>query len=269
MSYELQYQPFPSEASLAFRYALVPWDTSAFGFPMYQLECPAESDVRFESQLPIWLATLRADKPTLVHTKIRPLDLGIARTLTRNDFYAIEVIIYFSLPLDPYVRKFKSLPDGMHMRLWHGDDLTQLLEVAGRSFSKDRFHLDPNLPNELADKRYRAWMQNAVQDQELIYVLEECKSGRLLGFALMRPTSSEVVHTSLLAMQPEYHKHSIGLMLFDIVCEQLQSEGFNQISAEASINNLPSVNLANLGFRAHSATTTYHWFHSPDGRDSK
>jgi len=69
---------------------------------------------------------------------------------------------------------------------------SQLLEIASRVFRYSRFHLDPAIPDSVADEMRRAWVQSYIDGDRGDQLLVAERGGEVLGFlAAMRATGAD------------------------------------------------------------------------------
>ena len=102
-------------------------------------------------------------------------------------------------------------PDGVQVREIEPTD-TELADVAGRSFSRTRFHLDPRVPDEVADRIKRDWVVSYLEGArgETAYVA--LRDGRPVGFLLVLATDTERV-IDLMGVAPQERGGGVGAAL--------------------------------------------------------
>lgn len=100
---------------------------------------------------------------------------------------------------------------GLEVREIQSTD-TELADVAERSFSKTRFHLDPRVPDSVADRIKRDWVVSYLEGSrgETAYVA--LRDGRLLGFLLVLATPGERV-IDLMGVAAEARGAGVGAAL--------------------------------------------------------
>lgn len=75
-----------------------------------------------------------------------------------------------------------EIKDTCAVRPFCEKDLAALMRLAEHSFSKDRFHIDPNIPDEKADRLFAKWIENSCwgAGAERFFVAE--RKGEAAGF---------------------------------------------------------------------------------------
>ena len=102
-------------------------------------------------------------------------------------------------------------PPGIELRELEAGD-TEIAEVAQRTFSRTRFHLDPRIPDEVADLIKRAWVESYLSGVrgELAYVA--LRDGRPVGFLAVVATERERV-IDLMGVDPGARGAGVGRAL--------------------------------------------------------
>lgn len=256
----LDFAPLPGVAGAA--YALVPWDTSSFGFPVYELRLD-ETDVS-ASALRSGLAHLEGREGSLVVTKVDQQDVPLLHELAANGFYPVETM----LELEGDLAYPASLPreSGIPVRLRRAqaEDLAGIKHIAAAAFWSDRFHLDPNLSSAAADERYERWVERAFEAQELLLAFERTDDGSLIGFYHLRAVDGETVDLTLAALDPGMAGKGLGRVLYLSAMEFAAGMGFVRAQTRLVARNLPVMNIfARCGFSFRSAVTSLHRFRPP------
>lgn len=259
MSFVLEFQDFPTPSG-PLRYAAVPWDTELLGCAVYQLDVRTTTEDALWEHLPAWLESLDASRDCLVVAKVPTRSISQMRALTGQQFYAIETQLDLRLNLPDYSPPVAWQDAGTRLRFAAASDANDLGTIASQSFSADRFHLDHNIQAGAADRRYSAWVHNAIGANEPVLILEET-SGALIGFSHFRLASHDTADMSLGAIAPAYQATGAGMMLLDATLNECRRRGLQTTATKVSVNNTESVNLLiSRGFFIHEAVTTLHWF---------
>jgi ribosomal protein S18 acetylase RimI-like enzyme len=128
-------------------------------------------------------------------------------------------------------------------------------EIAAESFSDDRFHLDPQCPNALADRRFSFWVDDLLVDAAVAFDLL-ILAGDCVGFMARKEENL------ILAGFSRRHVGSgLGDFLWLSVLQRLQTLGLNQCYTLISANNTAVLNLyARLGFKFKDPAVTLHYW---------
>ncbi len=89
---------------------------------------------------------------------------------------------------------------------------TDLAAVAERSFSKTRFHLDPRVPDIVADRVKRDWVVSYLEGTRGDTAYVALRDGHLLGFLLVLATPTERV-IDLMGVAAEARGAGVGAAL--------------------------------------------------------
>jgi len=257
-SFELDFRSFP-DADGCIAYALVPWDSEEFGFPVYELRI-AEPSSFTTDVVRSWLHQLDSAGGCLVSAKVDQQSVSTIRSLASNGFYPVETVLEVEgeLPTIGAVAITSAIP--VRLRRATEADMDAMTSIAARAFWSDRFHLDPNLPSNAADERYVRWIRRAFQDQELLYAYERTDERAVIGFYHVRVVSRGRVDLMLAAVDPALSGRGLGSALYLSMMRECVGLGFTEARTRIVARNLPVLNIfSRLRFRFVGATTTLHW----------
>ncbi|WP_067727175.1 GNAT family N-acetyltransferase [Oceanobacillus damuensis] len=211
-----------------------PWDQRNFNINTYQLTEYSEE------------ALMETDE-TGGHFTIKVDPLADTAALVEHGFYYVDTLI------EPICKKEQLLVlknDQIHFTREYNKD--ELLDIAEEAFSGGRFHRDFNIPDQMADRRYRNWVNDLIE-KDLILALDY--DGRTAGFF-----AYENDKILLLAIKREFR--GIGLakaFTSSCVAEQFKLTGYDTLRTSISPSNLASLNVfISLGFRLISSVDVYH-----------
>jgi ribosomal protein S18 acetylase RimI-like enzyme len=155
-----------------------------------------------------------------------------------------------------YSRKvFRSAKGSNAVRVARKDDIDYISQIGERSFSFDRFHSDPYIDNDKADKLKRAWSRNCLTHRaSKVFVFQDEKVD---GFLACVKTKHALV-IDLIAVAEEKRGCGIGRSLIG-ACEEYYREQCNVYSVSTQSHNKASINLYNsCGFQLVSKQATFH-----------
>jgi ribosomal protein S18 acetylase RimI-like enzyme len=137
------------------------------------------------------------------------------------------------------------------------DEHERLIEIAGRCFHYSRFHLDPEIPNELADSVKREWVRSYVQGRRGIELLAARDGVRPVGFlAVLESGPARVI--DLVGVDPAYQRRGVGNALVSAFVRQHGPEA-DELLVGTQIANVPSLRLyARKGFAVDRAAYVLH-----------
>jgi len=265
MAFDLTFQAFPSPDG-PLHYALIPWDSDLYSFPFYELNSHDTTPAELAQHLPAWLAGLPADRACLVCAKLAPGDVPRAQALAANGFYPVETLMEFQLRLARLAKIIKHNPEQERLRIAEAADEPRVTAIAAGAFAADRFHLDPNLPPDKAGERFRQWVSRSFAAREPIYVLEDVRQGRVLGFVQCRETGPKIMDVTLGAVDRDIQQTGAGVLMYQLLFVEFIARGYREAVTRVSLHNIGGIKLTlRLGFTVRSAVTTLHWFRPAGG----
>jgi ribosomal protein S18 acetylase RimI-like enzyme len=134
------------------------------------------------------------------------------------------------------------------------DESEALLDVAGSCFRYSRFHLDPRIPREAADRVKREWVRSYVDGRRGIELLAAATVGFLA--VLEAPDGARVI--DLVGVAPSAQGRGVGEELV-VAFASRHGAGERTLRVGTQIANVPSLRLyEKLGFRIVSASYVLH-----------
>jgi RimJ/RimL family protein N-acetyltransferase len=244
--------------ALHLEFSLVPWDTEILGAPVGQITEIACTDRqtgavdfgRFEhwrDELGIRLVSCR-----LVHDR-----LNESMLLEQRGFRFIEMV---HRPQFTAVREAPFPRDDLEIASATESDLSTIEEIAGSAFKTDRFHLDPRLDRDFADRRYRRWVRTSLQhpSQRLLRV---SNAGSIVAFFIVERFPDDRCYWHLTAVAPAMQRKGLGKRVWRAMILRHRDEGIERIETTISAHNVAAVNLyAGLGYRFQPPAMTFHWY---------
>jgi RimJ/RimL family protein N-acetyltransferase len=241
---------------------MVPWDSDIFGFPVAQYRIGSERIE--ESQLDAFrgslLSWLNRNGVALCSCAIpAPRDFWRGY-LPHAGFQFVDVGLQAALK---GLQGAQLPPARSKLRKAEPCDSGAIEAIAEGAFHHGRYHADPRFPRELADRRYRRWVANALagtSTRDSVYVMGE--PGRVLGFyhvTVEGPTSD----LRLAALALELQGSGLGFDLYLAMLHVLKELGIRRVVTSISACNTAVMNVYSmLGFSFSEPEVIYHW-HAP------
>jgi len=236
------------------------WDTAIFGYPVLQMtslevreEAAAREDFgRFERARDMVGSGLVSCR--LPHDKLRESML-----LEDAGFRFIEMLYQPDLDLVA-ARGIES--GSLSVRLATLADSARVLQIAGNAFGNERFHMDPRLPPELANRRYQAWAQSSLSHpSQRLFVLSD--EEELVAFFVTEDLPDGTTYWHLNAVAPEHQGKGYGRRAWSEMIRHAKSSGSQRVRSSIVARNHRVLNLyARLGFRFSAPLMTFHWVRS-------
>jgi hypothetical protein len=244
--------------------AVLAWDTDIFGFPVAAWQ-PGDSgaiaaDLKaLRQSFHAWASTHGVE---LVACTVVADDRAWRALLPELGFVVVEQTVRIMLRL----QAFTAPPPATPVRLAVTDDGQHIEEIAGHAFRHGRYHADPRFPQELADRRYRRWVGNALASTDpldRVYVLGH--PGSVKGFFQLR-LNKDRAEVGIIAVAKALQGSQAGPELVIGTQLALKADGVRWIASKVSAANLGLLNLVtHLGYRLRQPEAVFHW-HSPNAR---
>jgi dTDP-4-amino-4,6-dideoxy-D-galactose acyltransferase len=163
------------------------WDTEQFGFPAARLDLLAASgsrehalDIRFD----LLGETLDECEDRGVRHLIARVDAGDDTSIHALEHYGFELIDgiqTFTLDLSAFAPGSVDLRN-CEVRPYRDSELEQVLAIARSSYVFDRFHCDPVLSPEVADRINETWVRNCCLGRMADIVMVAARGEQVLAF---------------------------------------------------------------------------------------
>jgi ribosomal protein S18 acetylase RimI-like enzyme len=139
-----------------------------------------------------------------------------------------------------------------------GGDDDELLRIAGSAFRYSRFHLDPLIQPEVADRVKREWVRSYLEGRRGIELLAAHADGRVVGFLAVLEAADGARVIDLVGVAAEARGRGIGEALVTEFAHRHGEDG-RVLRVGTQVANVPSLRLyEKLGFRTRSATYVMH-----------
>lgn len=243
--------------NLTLKWSEAPWDTVIFGFPVFQID---HIEVHAPGAIVDFQAFEQARElagSSLVSCRLACDRLRESMLLESKNFRFIEMVLHPELarPSGQFV------PDnqGLNIKLATGDDLPEIIDIAGRSFGHERFHVDPRLPAKLGDLRYQNWVRSSLDHaRQRLHVLRDDEN--VVAFFVTEMLPDGTCYWHLNAVAPVWQGQGYGRRAWSAMISQAWAEGASRIQSSIVARNNRVLNIyARLGFNFTQPAMTFHW----------
>lgn len=246
--------------------AVLPWDAEIFGFQVGDLVPgnPTALAGREEELAAGTAAWAKREDVHLVGCRVPAQPPALAALVQAAGFRFVEVQLRATLPR---LRATDLRATRLSVRPAEAADHARITRIAGSAFAFGRYHADPRFPRELADGRYRVWIERALAEVSsggsTGWVGVVGPPGEPAGFLQVAIAASGVADIRLAAVDPEAAPIA-GPELFLGALHELARRSVSAVTARFSAINTGVANVyASLGFRFHEPELVFHW-HRPD-----
>jgi ribosomal protein S18 acetylase RimI-like enzyme len=230
------------------------WLANIFGYPVFKVSFVAEEKNVSADEF----TKVISGQTAFLYAKIPTTRIDQVRALTAAGFNVIDVNVAFE-------RAPASRDDGakriLTVREIRADEHTAVLKIAETSFVYSRFHLDPQIPNRLANAVKRAWIESYCNKERGECLLVAQVKGKPAGFlAVLRATiNGESVRViDLIAVDKSYQNHGVGSALIDFIIHDPVLD-YDRLRVGTQAANIPSLQFyEKLGFRIVKTTFVAH-----------
>jgi ribosomal protein S18 acetylase RimI-like enzyme len=189
---------------------------------------------------------------SLTYAKVDVADTEAVARLIAQGFGVVDVNLTFAHRGSP-----TAAPPGVVVEPAKPEHAEALVDIAGRCFRFSRFHLDPLLPDELADRIKREWVRSYAEGRRGVELLAALGGGRPLGFlAVLESRGARVI--DLVGVAPEAQGRGTGRALVSAFVERHAAAG-RELRVGTQAANVPSIRLyESLGFSLVAAAYVLH-----------
>jgi ribosomal protein S18 acetylase RimI-like enzyme len=204
------------------------------------------------------LAARLAQAPLFVTAKASAIDVKSIAHLQDAGFRVVDTALTFDaegLSGGPEA----ASRQGHVIRFAQPDDRAGVVALAGRAFRFSRFHLDPVLPNTIADRIKAAWADNFFNGlRGDAMVVAEDERG-IVGFLQLLGLDVGGLVIDLIAVAPEATRHGIASAMIAFAWRSESVAGRLSLRVGTQAANIGSCRLyESLGFRLREAVVVLH-----------
>ena len=146
------------------------------------------------------------NKSVFMYAKVPTYHLIGARALERVGFHLIDTSVVFE-------KKMMSTYDSsgeVVVRFAQPEDENQVVAVASTSFIYSRFHLDPEIPNNIANTVKTEWVRNYFRGQRGDQMIVALIDNQIVGFNQLLFDQDRILTIDLIAVDTKYHRKGIA-----------------------------------------------------------
>jgi dTDP-4-amino-4,6-dideoxy-D-galactose acyltransferase len=247
----------PSHQRVAVCAEKLPWDTAFFGYGVARIDGVFLLDQPFHQTtgsyadvLRPWLSKAREERVRYIFASVEPRDLVLMRSLGELGFSLIESKLYYHINLLEYQ------PAERHaVRPATEEDIESLGAAARLAVNEfDRFHADPFIDRENADRLMYRWVEASIRDgfADITIVPDRKNPG---AFCTVKYHRDKWPVWSLKLSQPVFSAVSAGFsgwyrkLISEVNCH-LKAEGAEHSYLSTQVTNSAVIRVwESLGYR--------------------
>jgi len=237
------------------------WLESIFGQNVFRI-------VDFENEPRVSVENLKhtlQTKDGFYYSKLPVRRTDLVHSFERAGFTVVDINV--SLECSP-VKMQISVPSRINIRDVTPEDTDALLAIAESCFLYSRFHMDPLIPQKLANAVKREWVANYCRGARGERLLVADCAGVPLGFLAITRIESEKIRfriIDLVGIRPDCQRKGIGTYLIKYFIDN-SVEQCDRLRVGTQIANTASLNLyQRCGFEISGASFVVH-AHVHEGR---
>ncbi|UOQ44022.1 GNAT family N-acetyltransferase [Halobacillus salinarum] len=210
-----------------------PWDKRTFHLPTFELTSDKEEALQ---------QTIHKEG----HFTLKTDPLTPKEPLRKYGFYYVDTL------LEPRCRKEDFLitkRDGTAIAREGSPE--RAMQIAEQVFVHGRFHRDEQVPSELANLRYKRWLGDLIEQNQIYYLYAYDQSAGFVGYS-----ENKIL---LLGLDPAFQGKGLAKPFLSLACAKLLESGVEELITSVSAINLASLNLfQTAGFHLVNSIDVYH-----------
>jgi dTDP-4-amino-4,6-dideoxy-D-galactose acyltransferase len=231
-----------------------PWLAETLSRPVFKLVTLQFANQ--EQALSEEMANLVKAGSAFFYAKLPTSEIGLCRALSRAGFAVIDTGITFE-----WTGPAEAAPADVSVGIARPAQYEAVAAIAERCFRWSRFHLDPSIPSELANRVKRRWIENYCRGQRgsALYVGEI--GGAVAGFLAViesRAGNRTTAMIDLVGVAPEHQGRRVGTALAQRFVDEWRGKS-EALRVGTQAANIPSMRFYERnGFRAVESNYVLH-----------
>ena len=229
------------------------WFSRILNRKTYRLAVPNGVDEGLRASLAEIKKEVR-NSALFIYAKVDVRELQGIRFLEEEGFHLVDTNVVFEKPVSR--GPFPEPP--CIIRLATPADQNQTVDLARRSFHASRFHLDPQIGLEQANRLKAEWMQSFFLGKRGDQMVLAEELGKITGFLLMMKMPDGAVLIDLIAVDSASRQKGTASAM--IAFAQKTNPTASSIRVGTQVANVASIRLyEKLGFRLTQSQYVFHY----------
>jgi ribosomal protein S18 acetylase RimI-like enzyme len=243
------------------------FDSDLFGFGVGKIRYLVFSDSSYGekvlspgiSLVQKCLSWIRQNNLKCVVARVNPSDSIV---FEKNDFRLVDTLLTFYLDENSIGSNHNlSLDKNIEIRLFDGQDETELMHIARKAFSHDHFHKDKTFPKDKCDDLFARWISNCCRGRADCVLVASISGEKPVGFITCNLELGEFRQgiIDLIAVSPVHRRKGIGQHLVLEAVRWLKANGAQSVIVSTQADNVAAVNTyRKIGFKLVRKQLTFH-----------
>lgn len=223
-----------------------------FHYPVFRIEKISPHDSILTT-----LDAYESTSPIFVYAKISSSNIICSQVLGENQFFIVDVNVLLSMKQGVLPKQETMI----HVRHAEQSDREKVIAIAESCFQYSRFHLDPFIPDNVANHVKSRWVDNYFSGirGDFLYVAES--SGEIVGFLAVivnKKVDFVTATIDLIGVHPSFQRQGIGRVLISNLITCIKR--FDEITVGTQIANISSIQFyLKLGFTLTDSFFVFHY----------
>lgn len=193
-------------------------------------------------------------KPVFIYAKAAPVFAAGIRFLRQAAFDLIDTNVVLEKPIGG----LQTFDEGRQVRYAVPEDRGAVVEIARRSFCCSRFHLDPAVPGEVADRIKADWAGNYFDGKRGQQMVVGLVDGRPAGFLQLLHAPDSTLVIDLIAVDETCRRKGLAREMIAFAEAGAANMQWDRVGTQ--IANTASIRLyESLHFRFAEASYVFHF----------
>ena len=235
----------------------LPWDSDFFGLRIAQVESNHLDNVSI-TQINYWCLQNNID---CLYFLADPDFSETIRLAELDQFHLVDIRVTMCHQYRP-TKENNQPPPPLMIRPYQSSDMTELSNIARKSFTGSRFYSDPCFLRDKCDDLYDAWIKNSCEgyaNQVLVADFDSVPKGFITCHVHENLQEGKI---GLVGVNEESRGQGIGKSLVQSALRYFSERGVNSVSIAMQGSNIIAQRLCEqVGFSMYSLQLWYHkWF---------
>lgn len=191
-----------------------------------------------------------------IQCKVQTEDLNFIRLLEESEFNLIDTNVVFKKVLNH--KRINGIEDDrLIVRSANSADKKAVMSIANRNFKYSRFHLDPNISSQIANKLKSEWVGNYFKGERGDHMVVSEINGVVSGFVQLLVQEDHYL-IDLISVDEDFQRMGIAQSMLDYCDKLYQNLQFSLVGTQ--ISNVGSINLyIKHNYKLHSSKYVFHF----------
>lgn len=213
-----------------------------------------EKEVTKTAHIKRAIKTASLSEPVFIYAKLPVDSIHSIQELESAGFRLVDTNLQFIKPIENKVNKIGYTC----IRFARSNDREQTVRLAASSFRYSRFHLDPVIPDAIANRIKESWVLNFFLKRRGDGMVISMIDNIVVGFIQFLKDNHNNIVIDLIAVNQQQQRKGIATDMIRYIETELGD--FYSILVGTQLSNIPSIIVyQNLGFRLIASYYVFHY----------